>query len=713
LSAQDTNPLLAPLRPDLELFPGPPDVDGAPSYSLLDPVTGTYHKVGWAESVVLQYLHRPIHLDALTETINTRSTLNLSSQDILALVQDLTSSGLVTSACIRDVGGLMAEQEKKKVHPLKWLLHHYLYFRIPFFYPEGFLQRTVPWVRKLGGRFALTCYFLAALFGLYFVASKPETYFSTLMDFLAWDKAIYYALTVALIKAIHEFSHAYTAAAQGVRVRSMGIAFMIFWPIPFCDITDGWRLKAKRARARIGIAGIGAEAAVAAFSLFLWGITPDGIAHSLFFMLSSASLLSTILVNLNPAMRFDGYYILSDLWGIENLQIRAFAMAKWKLRKMLLGLDDPVPETGVPSLRLVGMMAYSIYTWIYRVGLYLGIALIVYYKFTKVVGGFLFAIEILMFLLLPILKEAQFLMSARARLSLNLRLIASALILTGTLTWLGWPMPRSQSIPAVVTPVQSQIIYAPSGGRIEHLLTVDGRPLQRGDQLEKGTALLSIRSEARDTQIAVLVLEEKRIQDEIRILGDKEESRALLPQRREELVRTQAQLEELRQGERINHLSVAMSGTLSHWDRALRDGHYIQAKAVLGRIDNPGQVQLTAFVPENALGKIDDQAPLYFIPADMPRKIPFTRTRTGTVPEKTLDFPALASIHGGELSVLPKEGGLELQESLYRIDGTLETGGTPPRLGQTGTLWTTTQPRSLLADAYRQVRRVLLRESNF
>src|SRR5690606_21301466 len=108
------------------------------------------------------------------------------------------------------------------------------------------------------------------------------------------------------------------------------------------------------------------------------------------------------LVNLNPLMRFDGYFLFSDLVRMPNLEARGHAMGRWHLRRLLFGLADPRPEPG--RSWLVGY-AYAI--WTYRLFLFLGIALAVYFLFFKALGIVLFLVEIVYFIGAPVFREAR------------------------------------------------------------------------------------------------------------------------------------------------------------------------------------------------------------------------------------------------------------------------------------------------------------------
>ena len=89
-----------------------------------------------------------------------------------------------------------------------------------------------------------------------------------------------------------------------------------------------------------------AELLLAVLALLAWSLLPDGPARTAAFMLASATWITTLAINLNPFMRFDGYFLLSDLWGVDNLQNRAFALCRWRLREALFGYGEPAPSPG-------------------------------------------------------------------------------------------------------------------------------------------------------------------------------------------------------------------------------------------------------------------------------------------------------------------------------------------------------------------------------
>ena len=187
--------------------------------------------------------------------------------------------------------------------------------------------------------FTVKIHFFIILFigvsGLYLVARQWDTFLNSFLYFFNLNGLFFYILAILCIKIFHEFGHAYTATRYGCKVSTIGVAFLVMFPVMYTDASDAWRLKSRRKRLYIDAAGMITELYIACVATFLWAFLPDGIMRSIVFMVATSSWILSLAINLNPFMRFDGYYILSDLWHLDNLQARAFKFGKWKLRKIL------------------------------------------------------------------------------------------------------------------------------------------------------------------------------------------------------------------------------------------------------------------------------------------------------------------------------------------------------------------------------------------
>src|SRR5690606_27180482 len=184
------------------------------------------------------------------------------------------------------------------------------------------------------------------------------------------------------VKVCHELGHAVIAKAKGLRIPTMGVAFIVFWPVAYTDTTDAWRLTRRRDRLMIGAGGISVELGIAAVSLFMWNLVGEGPARSLLFLLATSSWLLSLLINLNPLMRFDGYFLFCDLIGVSNLEQKAHLSSRYWLRRLLFGWDKPLSD----DPPRIPFALFGLAIWLYRLILFFGIALAVYHLFFKALG---------------------------------------------------------------------------------------------------------------------------------------------------------------------------------------------------------------------------------------------------------------------------------------------------------------------------------------
>lgn len=707
------------LRPDLELHRGPASPDGSPSYVLYDPVSGQYSRLGWSEAEVFKRLRPGLTLGRLWRDLVRETSIRASLGELAALLEQGQKAQFFAHAGAARGDELAGLAQKRRMGPLQWLLSHYLYLRLPLVQPDRFLQTALPWVRPFAARPALALYALLGILGLILLLGRLDAYFGTFLYFFSWQGALAYSLTLIAVKLVHEGAHAFTARHFGVRVRSMGIAFIIFWPVPYTDVTDAWRLPSRRARALVSLAGILAELAIAGVALLGWCLAPPGVLRSICFMLSSLSLASTLMVNLNPAMRFDGYYVLSDWLNVDNLQMRAFAQTKWLLRRTFLGLTDTPPEEGFGGGRLGLVVAYTLYTWLYRLGLYTGIAFLVYARFVKVLGLFLFANALWSMLVRPLAGEAGALWQLRRRFWRNPRFLVTALLFLLLLLWLFLPLPRSLHIPALAEPMQRQILYAPFAGVLQPEGLVAASQPVLGRTVRKGQVLAVIASPRLATEEAVLAREMTILDLKLSLAAGSAEAGAEteVAQLLEERAKLQAEQAAVRELGARGTVRAAATGAVCAWDSRLRPGTVVADQAVLGEVAQPGAVSAVAFVEEEYLADLAVGDAVAFCPAGRVDALPGRVRAVFPSPRDVTDYVHLTSLVGGELPVLSNGAGrLILQQAFYRVEVDLmpDPGGVPPpHLDQTGHLRLQSRPRSRVAAALRYLWRVAVRESAF
>ena len=489
-TAQPTS--LPPLRQDLALHTGPRLRNGQPSWTLHDPAKHQYHQPDWLSFEVLA--HRPQDgehgPEAIAAAIAAETTLQPEVHDVLMVLDFLQRNELVHRP-----GAPSAAQRHGA---FKWLLHNDLFFRIPLLRPDALLGALLPLLGLVFSRAFLGLTALAGIAGLALVARQWESFQATLVDLLTPAGLASYALTLVGVKTLHELDHALVARRHGRRVPTMGLAFMVLWPVPDTDTNDAWRLADRWARLQIAAAGVATELLVAVWVTLAWAILPDGGTRQAAFLLATTTWVSTLLVNCSPFMRFDGYFVLSDWLEMPNLHQRSFALARWQLREWLFNLRAEPPEHVAPARRR-DLVLFAFFVWAYRLTLFLGIALLVYGFFIKRVGIFLFAVEIIWFVLMPIAAEVKTWGRLWPVIRLRPRSGLSLVLLAAGLAALACPLPDRLGASGLLHTGTAQVVYAPAAGRIARLAVADGATVRAG------TPLLVLGSEQEREPLATVV----------------------------------------------------------------------------------------------------------------------------------------------------------------------------------------------------------------
>jgi len=700
------------LRDDLALLPAPPGLDGAPGWTIHDPVRNRYFRIGPEAFALIAHWHHA-KPRAIAAAVAEEHLFEPSVDDVMGFYQFLAANNLTVTV---DTAYLARQAASRETGWVWWLIHNYLFFRIPLVRPDRFLAATAGWVAPFFSRAWLVFVLLAGAAGLLLVARQWDAFLHTFQHFFSPEGLALYGVTLMGTKICHELGHAYTAKRYGCRVPTMGVAFLVMWPVLYTDTTDAWRLVSRRRRLAVAAAGMATELMIAVFATLAWSFLPDGPLRSAAFFLATVSWVTTLAINLSPFMRFDGYYLLSDALDVPNLQERAFALARWKLREWLFGLGMAPPEPMSPRLR-VTLLVYSYVTWIYRLVLFLGIALLVYHVAVKVLGILLFAIEIGWFIGRPFITEAKAWWGLRDRFRLNARTLLTLLGVAGAIGLTVLPVTSTVSVPVVWRSSGFATLYAPFPAKLEAVLVKPGQTVAEGDLL--------FRLSAPD-------LDGKLRQASLRIDWMQEQI-ARLSSSREQLDRLRAMEEDLasvlaeRQGllDSLTRLEVRapLSGTVTDLEDGLLPGRWVGPKLPLGIVVSPGPGELVGYVGEGDFDRLKPGAAARFHPDDPLQARRDARVQSvDPVSVTVLDVPALASLHGGPVAVEGQNGlvsagatnrsALAPVEAVYRIVFAVSGEGGPAHVTRGGAR-VEGEARSLAERFWRVAAAVLIRETGF
>ena len=457
-------PTLPPLREDLRLHEAAAGKDGAPAWSIQDPVTNRFFRIGWLEFECL--LRWPGDPEQIARDIAATTPLAADK----ALVEDFARF-LVQHHLVRPspegVDKLAAQASAPGWRHWRWWLHHYLFVRIPLVRPDRWLARLLPFVRPLCSAPGLVIIGLASLLGIVLVARQWDTFTHGVMDILTPSGIFGFLLALVISKTFHELGHAFVSTHHGVRVAHMGVAFVVLWPMLYTDTSESWRLRSPRHRLAISSAGISVEMALAGLSTLAWALLSDGPLRQAMLYLATTGWVLSLALNASPFMRFDGYFIASDLLDFPNLHERSGAIARAWLRRKLLGWKEPDPEPVTPRQRRA-LVVFALFTWLYRLVVFAGIAVAVYLMFFKVLGIFLFAVEVIWFIVRPCWSEVAVWRKRWTEVLPGRRFLLWGLLLSGLLV-LAVPWALDVEAPAIAHPERQQAIYSPFAARVTAL----------------------------------------------------------------------------------------------------------------------------------------------------------------------------------------------------------------------------------------------------
>ena len=587
---------LPALREELALLPGPALGDGQPSWTLHDPVRNRFFSLDWPTLEILRRWSLD-DTEAIITDIATHTTLHLDAGDIDGVVRFLDSNQLLQPSGTDSARLLAGRLERLEGSRLNWLLHHYLFFRIPLIRPDAWLDRwqgAASWFYTRA--FAILTLFALA-FGLSQVARHWEQFSASLVDTFNWEGLAAYGVALFFVKLLHELGHAFTAKRHGCRIPSMGVAFLVLWPMAYTDTNDVWRLTSRHQRLQVAAAGILTELVIAAWATLAWALLPDGTLRSAAFVLATTSWVATLAVNASPFMRFDGYFILSDALEIPNLHERSFALARWQLRELLFALGDEPPEHFV-LLRQRLLIAFAWITWLYRLVVFLGIAVLVYHFFIKVVGILLFLVEIVWFVALPIRQELQAWQKRwpEIREKRRSRISAALLALFVGLTIVPWPNRIATS--GLLRPAEVWPVFAPSGAQIERLAHKSGESLAAGDEI------LALAAPELLTRVASAQARIERLRWQAATAGFDVESRQRLQSSEEERATAEAELNSLNEELARYSPRAPFAGTLRDMDPDLQVGQWVGKQEKLALLVGPHGQIVETYLDEEAVKAI-------------------------------------------------------------------------------------------------------------
>ncbi|MEZ5844375.1 MAG: hypothetical protein R3D27_11690 [Hyphomicrobiaceae bacterium] len=703
---------LPELRQDLRIVGDAVDLSGQRYWKIYDPLSHRYTALSRKHIAMLDAWPAASGPEAIVEAAWQTHTEIVTPAEVADFAAFLVANGLAGPA---EAGGWrrqFEETERRRAAHLTRLVKGYLFFKLPLVNPERFLRATLPIVRPLASRASVVVLLAILLLDVALVLREWDQFVSSALRLASWSGALGMLPAIVLVKLLHELAHGYVATHFGCRVRSLGVAFVVGAPLLFVDVTDSWKIRSRRIHLMIGGAGIGMDLAVSIVATLAWVFLPDGGARGIAFNLATVGWATSLTMNLNPFMRFDGYHLLADAVGMPNMQTRAMALSRWRVRETLFGLGAPPPEV-FPTTIATLLALYGYAVWVYRVTLFVAIALVVYAHFFKVLGIILFLVEIIYFIVGPLLREMREWHRMRRRILATGRTRLTVLVGAAALALALVPWPSTVRIPAVLEPVGLAEVHIPVPARLLEVATQSGASVAAGAPLFKfDSRALGHELETTRLRASVVDLRLSRLMSEAR---DREQA-VVLRQERAALERAISGIRK-----RIAELSITapISGIVARIADYPAVGRWATPSEPLVLIHGAGRRRIRGLVDAEGKARIRAGMKAWFIPGNpLAARVPGTVSAISSVNIATIDQIGLAQSFGGGIpSVLnSRREAIPVAphyQVLTEIDGSESGPAGNQGAIEVGILHVQGDPQSVLVRVWRRVLMVMVRESGF
>ncbi len=360
------------LRPDLQVTRH--TFRGEVSYLIRDPMTMQSHRFSVDDYQVVVSIRVERSLGEVFGRLVDEGRLERDDEErFYQFVLELHQLAFLQLP-ISDEKRLYRRFEARRAAGRRQALRSVLFLRVPLWNPDAFLDRTVGVMGFLFGRSFFAFWCLAALASSVLVLQNWQEIVTPGHGVLDAGNLPLLWLSLIGLKLVHELGHAYACKVHGGAVSEMGAFFVVFTPLAYVDATSSWGFPRRRDRLVVSLAGMYVESIVAMIALVVWATTTSSIVRQLAHNVMLLATVVTVVTTLNPLMRFDGYYVLSDWLEIPNLRPRASQSLRDALKQALFGIRP----TGEPVSRRMRtfLVGFGLASEIYRVVLVLSISLL-------------------------------------------------------------------------------------------------------------------------------------------------------------------------------------------------------------------------------------------------------------------------------------------------------------------------------------------------
>ncbi len=454
-------------------------------YVLQDNVTGHFYRFPSEVYEIIAMMDGTKTVQELWNIAQSTCGEDAPSRDeMIQLLSQLYSADILLYDVSPDKQKLLVRNQERQRTMSGRSIPSPLFIKIPLFDPDPLLAKTIATVKHFFSLPAFLVWLAMVCTGLIMAWFNWSALSVNIVDrILTRNNLFILWLVYPFVKGFHELGHAYAVKKWGGEVHEMGIMFLVFMPVPYVDATAATAFRKKRQRIIVGAVGIAVELCIASLALLFWTILEPGLLRAIAFNIILISGASALLFNGNPLLRYDGYYILSDLLDIPNLAQRSLTYLGYLINKYIFGVQKALPPYCGPGERF-WFLFYALLSGGYRLIIYTGIILFVSSKFFFI-GVLLALLACFNFLIFPLVKKIHSLFSyvvyQEQRKRIFFTLGASILGFLGFLFLI--PLPHLSQTEGVIWVPEKSMVRARGDGVIHRIASPSNQWVKKGDLL--------------------------------------------------------------------------------------------------------------------------------------------------------------------------------------------------------------------------------------
>jgi putative peptide zinc metalloprotease protein len=474
------------MRADLEMVPQPSP--RGLRYAIKDAVAQRYWRLREEEVFLLRLLDGSMSTEEVCARFAREfSPRRLGPAELMRYLARLHQEGLIVAD---RPGQAEVVFDRQRAWRRQWPLRavgQLLAWRFRGLDPDRWLARVTP---RLHGLFSYWA--VAFLVGL--VASAIalvlvrwpvlDREFAEQAGSFTADRVLWMLAAIGAAKALHELGHAIACKHFGGECHEIGFLLLVGAPSLYCNVSDAWLLPEKRSRILISAAGMIVELALAAACAWLWWFTYPGLIHSLALYGMVACSVNTVVLNGNPLLQYDGYYILADLTNTANLRASSRAAVRRLVARAVLGIriEAEIENRGRGSWLVVYGIASTVYRWLVVLGIWWFLHEMLEPYGAELISWLVVGLLLAALVFEPVVDAARFFRRPGWDRDVPWPWLIprNVLLAAAIVALLIIPLPASVVAPVVLEPRESRTIYVEVEGRLVWAVAAGAR-VSEGD----------------------------------------------------------------------------------------------------------------------------------------------------------------------------------------------------------------------------------------